>query len=89
MVHVAERILIKCADPAIRLYIIYLSTVHGFALQVLDEECVMLLEPKKETLDLIQTCIDELQDRNTYQKADELPVAGTSAPKRKKSSNAS
>ena len=73
------------ADPAIRLYIIYLSTVHGFALQVLDEESVMLLEPRQETLDLIQDCIDELQDRNTYQRTDDLPIASSSAPKKKKS----
>jgi hypothetical protein len=70
------------ADAAIRLYIIYLSTVHNFALQVLDENYLLLLEPKQETLDLIQDCIDELQDRNTYQKAEEELTNTSKRPKR-------
>lgn len=82
-----QRDLFFSADAAIRLYIIYLSTVHHFALQVLDEECLMLLEPKQETLDLIQDCIDELQDRNTYQKSEETPVVSSSAIKKKKVSS--
>jgi len=49
----------------------------------------MLLEPKQETLDLIQDCIDELQDRNTYQKSEEPPVVPSSAIKKKKTTKGS
>jgi hypothetical protein len=44
----------------------------------------MLLEPKQETLDLIQDCIDELQDRNTYQKSEEPSMTSAATTKKKK-----
>lgn len=72
------------ADPAIRLYIIYLSTTHNFPLQVLDDQHLMLLDPKKSTLDLIQESIDELQDRNTYQKSEDAPVSSAASSKKKR-----
>lgn len=73
-------------DPAIRFYIIYLSNVHNFHLESLDDEHLLLLNPKQETLDLIQDCIDELQDRNTYQKTEETDAPTTPALKKKKAS---
>lgn len=72
-------------DPAIRFYIIYLANVHNFHLESLDEEHLLLLNPKKETVDLIQECIDELQDRNTYQRTEETDAPTTPAVKKKKS----
>lgn len=72
-------------DPAIRFYIIYLSNTHNFHLESLDEEHLLLLNPNQATIDLIQDCIDELQDRNTYQRTDEHITTATPALKKKKS----